>query len=264
MISTSQKQLADHRLPLYQQLRDLFIQKIQQGIWSDSHAIPSELDLAHEHAVAPGTVRKAIESLVSDGYLTRKQGSGTFVRRANFGNALFRFFRHTDETGNVLEPRSKILSLRGDQASPAEVEKLKLRASADQAARPTRLADQAKSLPDVIRIQRIRQVSDEPLVYEEITVCAQKFHRLLVTDPTTFGDLLYPFYDTLCEVKVQNATETVSFSVAKPEVAKQLRTKTNAPVAIIERLAFDIHGHPVEWRISYGLASKFNYSVELK
>jgi len=255
--------MADHRLPLYQQLRDLFIQKIQQGIWSDSHAIPSELDLAHEHAVAPGTVRKAIESLVADGYLTRKQGSGTFVRRANFGNALFRFFRHTDETGNVLEPRSKILSLRCDQASPAEVEKLKLLAPVDQT-KLTRLTDQAKPMPNVIRIQRIRQVSDEPLVYEEITVCAQKFHRLLATEPNTFGDLLYPFYDALCEVKVQNATETVSFSFAKPEVAKQLHTKTNAPVAIIERLAFDIHGHPVEWRISYGLATKFNYSVELK
>jgi GntR family transcriptional regulator len=263
MISTSQKQMADHRLPLYQQLRDLFIQKIQQGVWSDSHAIPSELDLAQEHAVAPGTVRKAIESLVSDGYLTRKQGSGTFVRRANFGNALFRFFRHTDETGNALEPRSKILSLRCGQASPAEVEKLKLRASADQA-KPTHQADLAKSVPNVIRIQRIRQVSDEPLVYEEITVCAQRFHRLLATDTNTFGDLLYPFYDSLCEVKVQNATETVSFSVAKPDVAKELHAKTNAPVAIIERLAFDIHGHPVEWRISYGLASKFNYSVELK
>ena len=263
MISTSQKQLADHRLPLYQQLRDLFIQKIQQGIWSDSHAIPSELDLAHEHAVAPGTVRKAIESLVSDGYLTRKQGSGTFVRRANFGNALFRFFRHTDETGNVLEPRSKILSLRCDRASSVEVEKLKLRVLGGQATQSAQSA-QTNSVPNVIRIQRIRQVSDEPLVYEEITVCAQKFQRLLETEPSAFDDLLYPFYDTVCHIKVQNATETVSFDFAKPEVAKQLQIEPDAPVAVIERLAFDIHGQPVEWRVSYGLASKFNYSIELK
>jgi GntR family transcriptional regulator len=254
---TSQKQTADHRLPLYQQLRDLFLQKIQQGAWSHTHAIPSELDLAHEYEVAPGTVRKAIESLVSDGYLTRKQGSGTFVRRANFGNALFRFFRHTDETGNVLEPHSKILSLECAQASPAEIDQLRLLAGPDQ-------THQMNQAPGVIHLQRIRQVSEDPLVYEEITVCAEKFQQLLITKPEAFGDLLYPLYDTLCQVKVKSATETVSFSFAKPEVAKQLRAKTGAPVAVIERLAFDIHGNPVEWRISYGLASKFNYSVELK
>jgi GntR family transcriptional regulator len=107
-------------------------------------------------------------------------------------------------------------------------------------------------------------VSEGPLVYEEISLCAQRFEPLLTTEPTLFGDLLYPLYDTLCRIRVQSATETVSFGLAKADVAQNLQTKVDSPVAVIERLAFDIHGHPVEWRISYGLASKFNYSVELK
>lgn len=250
-----QKTSLDPRLPLYQQLRDLFTKKIQLGVWSDSHAIPSELELAQEYEVSPGTVRKAIESLVSDGLLTRKQGSGTFVRRASFGNALFRFFRHTDEIGNVLEPHSKIHSIDLANASPTEIQKLKLRSDSEG------LANQPLK---VIRLKRVRQVSAEPLVYEEICVCAKRFKRLLTTAPTVFGDLLYPLYDTLCRVRVQSANETVSFALASPSVSKYLHAKKDSPIAVIERLAFDINAHPVEWRISYGLASKFNYSVELK
>lgn len=260
MISLLNKTASDSRLPLYQQLRDLFTQKIQDGQWSDSHAIPSELELAQEYEVSPGTARKAIESLVADGFLTRKQGSGTFVRRAHFGNALFRFFRHTDESGNVLEPRSRILSITCARACETEAEKLEL----GDPSRGFGLGLGQGQEEQVIRIQRIRQVSAEPLVYEKISLSAPRFQPLLTTEPTTFGDLLYPLYDSLCQIRVQSATETVSFGLADRDVAKHLCIPIDSPVAVIERLAFDIQGDPVEWRISYGLASKFNYSVELK
>ncbi|MGA0856313.1 MAG: UTRA domain-containing protein, partial [Burkholderiaceae bacterium] len=45
---------------------------------------------------------------------------------------------------------------------------------------------------------------------------------------------------------------------------KHLQTEAGEPVAIIERQAFSIDDRPIEWRVSYGLASRFSYSVELK
>lgn len=247
MTYANQIQDTDSRLPIYQRLRDLFVQRIQSGYWGGSDAIPSEAELAQEHGVASGTVRKAIESLVSDGYLVRHQGKGTFVRQANFGSALFRFFRHTDKTGQVVKPVSRILTLGKEQPSGLEAQKLELGPG-----------------ESVIRIERLRSVEHEPWIFEEISVGSLRFAPLLEADRTTFGDLLYPMYDRLCQVRVHRATETIGFGFANETVAKHLQTGLGEPVAIITRLAYSIEGGPVEWRLSYGLASRFSYSIELK
>ncbi len=47
--------------------------------WAPDDALPPERDLAEEFSVSRITVRKAIDGLVAEGLLTRKQGSGTFV-----------------------------------------------------------------------------------------------------------------------------------------------------------------------------------------
>jgi GntR family transcriptional regulator len=249
MTMLTQKQDMDTRLPIYQRLKDLFTQKVQSGQWGGADAIPSEYELSVQYGVAPGTVRKAIESLVSDGYLTRQQGKGTFVRQASFGNAMFRFFRHTDPDGHVIQPAARILSIKTAIPTQTEIKKLLL-------------------IPNerVIHLTRVRyaQNKNEPLLYEEISVSAQRFEALLSADTNSFEDLLYPAYDRLCQVRVHRATETISFGLAELGVAKRLLAEVNAPVAIITRLATAIDGQPVEWRKSYGLASRFSYSIELR
>jgi GntR family transcriptional regulator len=238
---------ADTRLPIYQRLRDLFMQKIRAGEWAGSEALPSEIELALAHGVAPGTVRKAIESLVADGYLVRRQGKGTFVRRADFGSALFRFFRHTDPSGQVVQPTSQILLLGRSKPSTTELTKLNL-----------------KTADSVIRIRRLRSFEREPWIFEEISVSSQMFAPLLDADRASFGDLLYPAYESLCNVRVHRVLDTIRFGFATPVVAKHLQTEAGEPVAIIERQAFSIDDRPIEWRVSYGLASRFSYSIELK
>jgi GntR family transcriptional regulator len=223
------------------------MQKIRTGQWAGLKALPSEVELALAHGVAPGTVRKAIESLVADGYLVRHQGKGTFVRRAAFGNSLFRFFRHTDPSGQVVQPTSKILLLSRSKPSPIELAKLNLKAA-----------------DSVIRIRRLRSFEQEPGIFEEISVSSKAFAPLLDADRTTFGDLLYPAYESLCKVTVHRVLDTIRFGFATPLTAKQLQTEVGEPVAIIERQAFSIDDRPIEWRVSYGLASRFNYSIELK
>src|SRR5882757_400025 len=66
-------------LPLYQQLQRGLRHAIESKLLSPDDALPPERDLAEEFAVSRITVRKAIDGLVAEGLLTRKQGSGTFV-----------------------------------------------------------------------------------------------------------------------------------------------------------------------------------------
>ncbi len=67
-------------LPLYQQLQRALREAIDRRILDSNDALPPERDLAEEFRVSRITVRKAIDGLVNEGLLMRRQGSGTFVR----------------------------------------------------------------------------------------------------------------------------------------------------------------------------------------
>ena len=65
--------------PLYQQLQRALRGAIENRVIGPDDALPPERDLAEMLNVSRITVRKAIDELVDDGLLIRKQGSGTFV-----------------------------------------------------------------------------------------------------------------------------------------------------------------------------------------
>ena len=65
--------------PLYQQLQRALRGAIENRVIGPDDALPPERDLAEMLNVSRITVRKAIDELVEDGLLIRKQGSGTFV-----------------------------------------------------------------------------------------------------------------------------------------------------------------------------------------
>ncbi|MFH4307394.1 GntR family transcriptional regulator, partial [Acinetobacter baumannii] len=68
----------------------------------------SEQELAQMYSVSVGTVRKAVEGLVEDGLLVKKQGKGTFLKQPNFENSLIRFFRLRNKKGEFIQPQGQI------------------------------------------------------------------------------------------------------------------------------------------------------------
>ncbi|MDM8534085.1 GntR family transcriptional regulator, partial [Clostridiaceae bacterium HSG29] len=70
-------------ISLYIQLADAMKRKIEQGFYEVNSKIPSEKELMKNYSVGRATVREAIKILVSEGYLEKKQGIGTFVKIKN-------------------------------------------------------------------------------------------------------------------------------------------------------------------------------------
>lgn len=66
-------------IPLYQQVIDIIKNEINSGAYKAGARIPNEFELAENYKVGRVTVRRAIEELVQQGYLTKRQGKGTFV-----------------------------------------------------------------------------------------------------------------------------------------------------------------------------------------
>lgn len=71
----------NYKLPRYVQLQDIIIKKIEEKQYLPGEAIPSERKLAEIYNVNRMTAKRAIERLVEEGYLVRKAGSGTFVKK---------------------------------------------------------------------------------------------------------------------------------------------------------------------------------------
>lgn len=65
---------------LYIRLYRLLRERIESGEWQLGEAIPTEKELGRYYGVSMVTVRAAISPLSSEGYLTKRQGKGTFIR----------------------------------------------------------------------------------------------------------------------------------------------------------------------------------------
>ena len=66
-------------VPLYAQLKDLLIDRVEKGEYPSGSRIPSELQLCEELDLSRPTVRQAISELVSEGTLSIVKGKGTYV-----------------------------------------------------------------------------------------------------------------------------------------------------------------------------------------
>ena len=67
-------------IPLYRQLADILMAGIRSGDYPPGARIPSEPQLAKDYGIGRPTVRQAIDVLVRKRLLSRRRGSGTYVR----------------------------------------------------------------------------------------------------------------------------------------------------------------------------------------
>ena len=72
-------------LPHYKQIYEDLRSQIADGIYVPGDLLPSEHDLCVKYSVARLTVRRSLNQLVSDGFITRHQGKGSIVKGAPKG-----------------------------------------------------------------------------------------------------------------------------------------------------------------------------------
>jgi GntR family transcriptional regulator len=66
-------------IPLYYQLKQILLEKLESGIWKPGDLVPSEQELQESYGVSRITVRQALTELTYEGRFERHRGQGTFV-----------------------------------------------------------------------------------------------------------------------------------------------------------------------------------------
>lgn len=83
--------------PLYQQVKDHILDKIDSGEWPPDFKIPSEMQLVDTLNVSRMTVNRALRELSESEHLVRIQGVGTYVARPKPVTTLFEIRSIDDE-----------------------------------------------------------------------------------------------------------------------------------------------------------------------
>jgi GntR family transcriptional regulator len=230
--------------PLYQQVKDLLVERLIGGYWKPGNLLPSEMQLAEELGVSQGTVRKALDEMTAGNLLVRRQGRGTYVAEHDQEHALFHFFKMTGRQGQPLVPESRVLKIARGPAKTTEAERLQI-APGD----------------DVIRITRVRSLEDRPAIFERIVLPAALFPDL--DAKRDLPNTLYTLFARDYGITVGRAEERLSAVKAGAEAARHLELDRDAPLLAIDRTAHALDGRPVEWRISLCDTRDQAYSVTL-
>lgn len=76
----------------YQEVKQKITNDLVSGRFFMGQALPAEKDLAKELKVSIGTLRKAVDELVAEGIVIRRQGKGTYVAEHDEQRLLYYFF----------------------------------------------------------------------------------------------------------------------------------------------------------------------------
>lgn len=207
----------------------LLKEQILKGVVPAGHRLPSEPQLAASHQLSRVTIRRALEGLEREGLIRRRPGAGTYVldnssRKGVVGD-LSNMMAHLMAMGRTT--RAKLLAFSYGPAPALVASELKL--AADE------------------RIQhsvRVRYIDDTP--FSHLTTYVPE--RIGVT--YSEEDLSTTPLLTLLErsgVVADRASQTVSATLAGPDIAKALQVEIGSPLIAMTRTVFDEQGRGVEY-----------------
>ncbi len=227
-------------LPLYQQLQRALREAIDRRILESDDALPPERELAEEFGVSRITVRKAIDGLVSEGLLVRRQGSGTFVRgRVEKNFSLLTSFSE-DMRARGRNPRSEWLKRASGTVTPEE--SLTLRSSPGT---------------PVYRFNRLRFADDAPMSVEYATIVAACLPSLDAVESS-----LYEALERAGNRPVR-ALQRLRAVLLTREQAELLCAKPGDAGLLVERLGFLQGGRAIEFSQSYYRGDTYDFVAEL-
>ena len=220
--------------PLYQQIKGLILQSLQQGEWKPGEAIPSEMELAARFKVSQGTVRKAIDELAAENLVVRRQGKGTFVATHAEQHVQYRFLRLLPDSGDarVEGPAHRTI-----------VDCKRVRANADIAR-----ALALRSGDPVIQARRILAFAGIPTILEDIWLPGHAFKGLNADQMTHYPGPTYAMFEIDFGIRMVRAEEKLRAVLPDADQAGLLGVTTETPLLSVERVAFTYNDVPMELR----------------
>lgn len=201
--------------PIYRQLQQNIKSQILSGIYKEGDLLPSEKELQQLHSVTRSTIRQALDLLLHEGYIIKKQGKGSIVAK-----------KHRRTLG-VLSVKgfSQIVEEQKQTVSTVMIDKPYV--TQWDAGFFYNISDMERKA-GCIYLKRLRCVGNEPVMLETTYVSNINLPRIC-TKPFVKGSL----FETLnvnYQVEIINVDQDLRAVYANEETAIHLKIPVGTPL----------------------------------
>lgn len=230
------------RVPLHRRVQAQLVDRI--ATMAVGEMLPSEPELEREFGVSRATVRRAVETLVADGLVEKRQGRGTQVRERPAIQTVGQVYSWTDEMRRRGVPTSSTnLSIRREHPGRKLAEELNIRRT-----------------DLVVTLSRVRLVNDVPVAimvnYLVDRLVPGLVERGLSSD-SLYGDLTDTYGldliagDETIRARSASALEAALLDVEDEAAVLHVRRRTlgrgNVPIEVVDMVArgdkYQYHAH---------------------
>lgn len=229
---------------LHEQLSDLLRVELVSSPRSDE-AIPTEKQIGQTYGLSRVTVRRAMQTLVEQGVLIRRQGKGTFLARSKpsvvyeidrFGPFMAAF--HTSQqkvSVNVLD----FAWINGDEV-------------------PQELGSEQSAL----RYVRLYATDGVPHALLEIMLPARVGEKVSRADAAAMG--IYQILQERLGLRPVSASFNISSELPNPALVRALRVSPTTPLLVLERISYDANGVAIERTVHHLLPDVYKLKANAK
>ena len=231
------------RIPLYIQVREKLRQELATA--HQGEMIAPEGALEERFSVSRITIRKAIDDLVGEGLLVRRQGRGTFREIPKLVHEL-----------NSITSWTEQLKALGYVPHTASREVAEIPA-------PKKIAHLLQVPPGelLIQLRRTRLANAEPITLMVNYIPSRLVPGFMEANLET--ESLYELLGTKYGLFPAEATDTVETRPASEMESERLRIEAWAPVLVVTRVANLAGGTPLEVAVAVSRGDRYEYRVKL-
>lgn len=238
----------------YEIIKTNIINKIENGEFLPGEKIYSESDLRKIYKVSSTTVIKALNDLVNEGYLIRRQGEGTYVRKnIKHRRVLFSEQMLINDLSNDKKVREETVTLIEERKDP-HISKI--------------LGDTIGVTP-IINIVQVALIDDKPWKIQNRFLLEDKLSSDSLLRLTQGGSVSKELQlsDNMTELPMKMNVSVVLLSEDSEELSplrKINRTfgeKVEYALFKTTRIIFDKQGNPLEY--SYNYIDPNYYSIQI-
>ena len=240
---------ADLPHPLYQQVKDFIVGRIESGEWPPETRVPSEKFMVEAVGVSRMTVNRALRELTAEGRLVRLQGVGTFVARRKPQAALLEIRSIADEIAEWGGRHSAEVRLLAEEKASAELAE----------------AMGLKPGGPVFHSIIIHRDNGLPVQYSDRYVNPAVAPRFLEQDYTTKTPSEY----LMAVAPLQEVEHVIEASLPDETVQKYLEIGPDAPCLVLNRRTWSFNMVATKSRLTYPgsryrLGGRFRTESELR
>jgi len=233
-------------VPYYYQLYEILRGAIEEGYWPPGSQLMTEAELCEYYGVSRATVRQTLAQLLSEGLIRKERGRGTFVAepkiRERLAERLTGFY--DDMVAQGLKPQTRVLRSGVVPASQSVGTLLGIPAGTP-----------------VVHLERLRMVSDEPILLVENYIPHELCPDLLEQDLE--NQSLYGVLARKYGLRPARGRRLIEAVAATARDAELLNIAHGAPLIYLKSVAYLADGRPVEYFEAKHRGDRARFEVEI-